>query len=102
MDLFSGFWTLIVALIAFLGGCCFTLLAPPDFLDKSTAVHYALIGIIGSVFLALTLLEIRHCDPTWEFMALRRNVLLLILCLAWCFGAAGGFAVFYVIPRFTV
>jgi|SRR6266481_5333849 len=102
VELAKGFWTLTVGGIAFLGGSCFAALAPPDFLDKPTAVHYTLLGIVGSVFVALTFLEVRRRDYDWEFLALRRNVLLLIICLAWCLGAAGGFAIFYVIPRFSI
>jgi hypothetical protein len=100
-ELAKGFWSLVVGGIAFLGGCCFAALAPSDFLDKPAAVHYTLLGIVGSAFVALAAFEICRCDWDWEFLALRRNVLLFIICLAWCLGAVGGFAIFYVIPRFS-
>jgi len=102
MDPFSGLWTLMVGAVAFVGGCCFAVLAPSGFLDRATALHFTLVGFAGTVFIAGTFLSFRNRPSSWQFLALRRNVVLLIICLAWLFGAAGGFAVFYVIPRSSV
>jgi hypothetical protein len=98
MDRFSGIWTLLVGTIGFLSGCCFAELAPPVFLDRVTAHAVTVIGVAGTGIVAAAFVAFCRRPSSWHFVALRRNVALAVICLAWLFGAAGGFAVFYVIP----
>jgi hypothetical protein len=99
MDLFSGLWTIIVGAIAFFSGCCFAGLAPSGYLERITAVHYTLLGIVGTTLIVASCCAFCRKPVSWHFIGLRRDIVLVIFSLAWLFGAVGGIAVFYVIPR---
>jgi hypothetical protein len=102
MELFSGLWTLIVATVAFISGSCFTIFAPDGFLDRETAICFSGIGVIGTTFLVPLVCWFSRRPSSWHFLELRRNVVLLVFGIAWVFGAFGGLAIFYVIPRAVV
>lgn len=99
MDLFSGLWTIIVGTIAFFSGCCFAFLAPSGYLEEAAAVHYTLLGVGGTIPVVARCYAFYRKPVSWCFIGLRRNIVIVIFSLAWLFGAVGGFAVFYVIPR---
>jgi hypothetical protein len=99
MNLFSGIWTLMVGTIAFFSGACFTALAPSGYMDRSTAWFYTTIGLVGTTLVAMTFRSFCRRPPSWNFLAVRRNIVLLVVSLAWVFGVVGGLTIFYVIPR---
>jgi hypothetical protein len=99
MELFSGLWTLIVTTVAFFSGSCFTILAPSGFVDRDAAIWFAGIGLFGTAFVIAAASWFSRHPSSWRFLELRRNVVLLLFGVAWTFGAVGGLAIFYVIPR---
>jgi len=99
--LISQLWTLAVAMIATLAGACFAVLSPPAYLDRDTAALTTVLGILGTSLVVAWFLALKRRPPSWDALGFRRNIVLLVICLAWLFGAVGGFAVFYVIPRFS-
>ncbi len=101
MEMISQLWTLSVAAIAALAGSCFAALSPAQYLDRTVALCVTFVGVSGTAFVATKFLAFSRQPPTWDGLGFRRNVVLCAICLAWLFGAIGGFAVFYVIPRFS-
>jgi hypothetical protein len=90
---------LLVAFVAFVGGCCFTILAPVETLDRASAAGYSAFGVLGTIGMVALFIRLRHFPPTWRLYTMRRNLVMFLLCLCWGFGAISGFIVFYVIPR---
>src|SRR5690349_8212565 len=99
--LISQIWTLAVATIAALAGACFAVLSPPAYLDQTTAGVTTVIGLVGTGVVGAWFLSLSRRPASWDALGFRRNVVLLVICLAWLFGGVGGLAVFYVIPRFS-
>ena len=80
-------------------GCClFAILAPPTFLDRSTACWMSAGGAIGTAVTGAVLVRLCRRGPAWEFLALGRDTLISIICIAWILGAIGGISIFYIIP----
>jgi hypothetical protein len=100
--LFGQILALAVAMIAALAGACFAVLSPPTYLERVTAALVTLLGMLGTSLVVAGFVALRRRPASWDGLGVRRNVVLLAICLAWLFGAVGGLAVFYVIPRFSV
>ena len=94
-------WTLGVAMIAALAGACFAMLSPPAYLDRFTAAIVTVLGILGTSVVVAWFVALRRRPSSWDALGFRRNIVLLVICLAWLFGSVGGLAVFYVIPRLS-
>lgn len=90
---------LFVALIACIGGSCFTILAPPGTMEHGKAIQYSVAGIFGTIAAASLLRKLLRLPPDEDFFGFRSRLLAFLLCLCWITGAAGGFILFYYIPR---
>jgi hypothetical protein len=99
---FEKAMVLLVALVTFIGGSCCTAFAPPDTVDRSTALLFTAIGLLGTIGMVILLRKLLQRDARWRFFNLRRNLVVFLLCLCWTFGATGGFVVFCLIPRHLV
>ena len=76
-------------------GCCaFAFLAPPDFLERATAVYLSLGGIIGTIAAAVIVVALCRRASPWRAIELGRNIFILLVCIAWCLGAVGGVLIF--------
>lgn len=93
---------LLVAGIAFIGGSCFTAFAPEETMARAKAIQYSVFGVLGTLALASHVRKLWQLEPDWDFLNMRRNLVILLLCLCWGFGATSGFILFYLIPRHIV
>lgn len=101
-QLFKKALPLIVALIACVGGSCFAIFAPEETIQRGMAIQCLALGIVGTFVLVSIVRKLWQQDPDWDFMKMRRNLVILLLCLCWGFGAVSGFILFYLIPRHIV
>ena len=97
--LFKRALPLLAALVAAIGGACFTIFAPADSMDRFNAVSYSIAGIAGTAGLVGILRALLRLPSSWNFYNLSRNLLVVLICLCWTFGAVSGFILFCVMPR---
>lgn len=90
---------LMAIFVAFIGGCCSVGLAPIEMVERSMAMQYSGFGVVGTLGVAALVRKLSREDADWEFLHLRRNLVLFLLCLCWLVGAVGGLFVFCLIPR---
>jgi hypothetical protein len=93
---------LLVAFVAFIGGSCFTVFAPDSTMDRARVLQYCAFGVLGTLGLASLIRKLWQLEPDWDFLNMRRNLIIFLLCLCWGFGAISGFILFYLIPRHIV
>ena len=105
-ELYQGEFGKMVALsfilVAFVGGLCFSILAPPYFLDQMTAACYTMGGLIGTISFSVIVSAVSKESPQWNIEGLRsfkRNTVIFLLITSWLVGAVSGFYICYVIPR---
>jgi len=99
MDTFGQLWALSIAAIATLAGCCFAILAPPQFLAPMAALCLTFIGFLGTSMVSAGFLAVSRRPASWAGLGFKRNIVLLAILLAWLAGGVTGFIAFYVIPR---